>query len=141
MRLFDDIHNGKTKGNAHLVLKGYRRLARIAGEEYSPQLTATHTLEPKSFSGSPNKYTESAVVRRVSAQQDLELISKAINGMSDMELSRLLIERYCRKQKRRDKEIYMDMGYSESEFYRVLGHALLEFAECYHNGELLVYKS
>ncbi|KXT73264.1 hypothetical protein STRDD10_01584 [Streptococcus sp. DD10] len=32
------------------------------------------------------------------------------------------------------------MGYSESEFYRVLNRALLEFCEGYRHGELLVYK-
>lgn len=80
------------------------------------------------------------VLRRVSAQQDLELIAKAINNLSDMEYTRILIERYCRKKRREDYSIYSELGYSSSEHYRILNKALLEFAESYQASNLLVYK-
>ena len=39
-----------------------------------------------------------------------------------------------------DKAIYMDLGYSESEFYRMLSRGALEFAEAYRKGKLIVYR-
>lgn len=80
------------------------------------------------------------VVRRVSAQQDLELIAKAINNLSDLAYTRILVERYCRNKKREDYSIYSELGYSSSEYYRILNKALLEFAESYQASNLLVYK-
>ncbi|EJG39969.1 phage transcriptional regulator, ArpU family protein [Streptococcus pneumoniae 2070335] len=120
--------------------KKYSRLRRIAGEEYAPKITISYSLEPRSSSGQTSKQVESMVVRRVSAQQDLELIAKAINNLSDMEYTRILIERYCRKKRREDYSIYSELGYSSSEYYRILNKALLEFAESYQASNLLVYK-
>ena len=48
--------------------------------------------------------------------------------------------RYCRVRFRQDKAIYPSLGYSESEYYRLLDRALLEFAEAYKAGELLEYR-
>ena len=129
--LLDIIDEKKTRKEAIKVLKKYSRLRRIAGEEYAPKITISYSLEPRSSSGKTSKQVESMVVRRVSAQQDLELIAKAINNLS---------ERYCRNKKREDYSIYSELGYSSSEYYRILNKALLEFAESYQASNLLVYK-
>lgn len=141
MQLTREVFAGLSKKNADRILRQYRRLAMIAGEEYAPKVTASYSLEPKSFGGAVNKATENMVARRVDAQNELEQIAKAVNSLSELEYITVLIERYCRKRKRQDKDIYLSMGYSESEFYRVLNRALFEFAEAYRHGELLVYKS
>lgn len=138
--LFGEVLKNKTKENADNTLKNYRVLLRIAGEEYSPKVTATYSLEPKSAPNSPSRQTEQMVIRRVSAQQELELMASAINRLSDLNLSQILIERYCRVRFRQDKAIYPSLGYSESEYYRLLDRALLEFAEAYKAGELLEYR-
>lgn len=132
-----EVLKNKTKENADNTLKNYRVLLRIAGEEYSPKVTTTYSLEPKSAQSSPSRQTEQMVIRRVSAQQELELMASAINRLSDLNLSQILIERYCRVRFRQDKAIYPSLGYSESEYYRLLDRALLEFAEAYKAGELL----
>ncbi|WP_265092877.1 hypothetical protein [Streptococcus pneumoniae] len=36
--------------------------------------------------------------------------------------------------------MYSELGYSSSEYYRILNKALLEFAESYQASNLLVYK-
>lgn len=46
--LFKELLKNKTKENAESALKSYRTFLRIAGEEYSPKVTATYSLEPKS---------------------------------------------------------------------------------------------
>lgn len=140
IELLDIIDEKKTRREAIKVLKKYSRLRRIAGEEYAPKITISYSLEPRSSSGQVSKQVETMVVRRVSAQQDLELIAKAINNLSDLEYTRILIERYCRKKRREDYSIYSELGYSSSEYYRILNKALLEFAESYQARDLLVYK-
>jgi phage transcriptional regulator, arpU family len=140
IELLDIIDEKKTRKEAIKVLKKYSRLRRIAGEEYAPKITISYSLEPKSSSGQTSKQVESMVVRRVSAQQDLELIAKAINNLSNLEYTRILVERYCRNKKREDYSIYSELGYSSSEYYRILNKALLEFAESYQASNLLVYK-
>lgn len=138
--LFKELLKNKTKENAESALKSYRTFLRIAGEEYSPKVTATYSLEPKSAPGSPSKQTEAMVLRRVSAQQELEHMAEAINRLSDSHLSQILIERYCRLRFRQDKEIYPALGYSSSEYYRLLDRALIEFAEAYKSGMLLEFR-
>ena len=140
IELLDIIDKKKTRREAIKILKKYSRLRRIAGEEYAPKISISYSLEPRSASGQPMKQVESMVVRRVSAQQDLEAIAKAINSLSDFEYTRILIERYCRKTGREDYNIYSELGYSSSEYYRILNKALLEFAESYQASNLLVYK-
>ena len=140
IELLDIIDEKKTRREAVKVLKKYSRLRRIAGEEYAPKISISYSLEPRSASGQPMKQVESMVIRRVSAQQDLEAIAKAINSLSDFEYTRVLIERYCRKTRREDYNIYSELGYSSSEYYRILNKALLEFAESYQAINLLVYK-
>ena len=56
--LFGEVLKNKTKENADNTLKNYRVLLRIAGEEYSPKVTATYSLEPKSAPSSPSRQTE-----------------------------------------------------------------------------------
>ena len=140
IELLDIIDEKKTRREAIKILKKYSRLRRIAGEEYAPKISISYSLEPRSASGQPMKQVESMVIRRVSAQQDLEAIAKAINSLSDFEYTRILIERYCRKTRREDYNIYSELGYSSSEYYRILNTALVEFAESYQASNLLVYK-
>ena len=83
--------------------------------------------------------TESMVTRKVAAEQDLQAIVRAINALSDRHYSQILIECYCRNRKQYNIEVYMDLGYSESEYYRMREQAILEFAENYRNGECLVF--
>lgn len=140
IEMLDMIDEKETRKEAVRVLKKYNRLRRIAGEEYAPKVTISYTLEPRSSTGSVSKQVESMVIRRVSAQQDLEVIAKAINSLSDMAYTRILIERYCGNSRKEDYTIYGELGYSSSEFYRMLNKALLEFAESYQGKDLLVYR-
>lgn len=139
MRLFKEIDKYFTKKNAYEVLSLYRRYARMAGMEYLPKVTATYSLEPKS-SGFTNKATEEIVTRRVAALDELEAIMRAINSIIDPYVRQIVIEKYCAWHVKSDKEIYLDLDYSESEFYRMLDRGALEFAEAYRGGELLVYR-
>lgn len=137
--LFAELNKSATKHKAIKILRRYRMLTRIAGLEYAPKVTASFSLEPKSFDGMAHSQTESMVTRKVAAEQDLQAIVRAINALSDRHYSQILIECYCRNRKQYNIEVYMDLGYSESEYYRMREQAILEFAENYRNGECLVF--
>lgn len=141
MDFLKEIDKQSTKNNAYKLLKQYRRFSRMAGEEYTPKLTPTYTLEPKTVRSynSDSSQTEALVTRRVSAWNEMEAIMKAINRVIDPLVRQVLIEKYCKWQIRTDCEIYMELGYSESEFYRKLERGVIEFAEAYRGGELLVF--
>lgn len=139
MRLFKEIDKNFTKKNAYEVLGLYRRYARMAGEEYAPKVTATYSFEPKG-TGGVSRATETAVTHRVAAQDEVEAIEKAINRIIDPFVRLILIEKYCKWQVKSDYMIYMEFGYSESEFYRMLERGAIEFAENYKGGELLVFR-
>lgn len=141
MDFLKEIDKQSTKNNAYKLLKQYRRFSRMAGEEYTPKLTPTYTLEPKTVRSynSGSSQIEALVTRRVSAWNEMEAIMKAINRVIDPLVRQVLIEKYCKWQIRTDCEIYMELGYSESEFYRKLERGVIEFAEAYRGGELLVF--
>ena len=139
INLFAEVDKTATKKKAIKVLRRYRMLTRIAGLEYAPKVTASFSLEPKSSDGMVHSQTESMVTRKVAAEQDLQAIVRAINALSDRHYSQILIECYCRNRKQYNIEVYMDLGYSESEYYRMRELAILEFAENYRNGECLVF--
>lgn len=141
MDFLKEIDKQSTKNNAYKLLKQYRRFSRMVGEEYTPKLTPTYTLEPKTVRSynSGSSQTEALVTRRVSAWNEMEAIMKAINRVIDPLVRQVLIEKYCKWQIRTDCEIYMELGYSESEFYRKLERGVIEFAEAYRGGELLVF--
>ena len=139
MRIFKEIDKTFTKRNAYEVLSLYRRYARMAGEEYNPKITATYSFEPKS-GGFTSKATENQVTQRVTACDEMEAIYKAINRIIDPCVRQVIIEKYCKWHIKQDKAIYTDLGYSESEFYRMLERGAIEFAENYRGGELLVFR-
>ncbi len=139
MVLFKDINKSETKKKADAVLRAYRSLQRRAGEAYSPKVTASFSLEPRSGTHGPSRQVENMVIRRLEAQQELEYFTTAINELSDRHYSQVLIMKYCQPLRMPDYRIYNSLGYSESEYYRMLERALLEFAEGYKSGELMVY--
>ena len=137
MKLFADIDTNKTLALAKRKLRGYRRLLAIAGEEYTPKVTQRITDEPRGGGGQGNA-TENMVLRRVQALNELEEIDKGIAGLSDLELGVLLEKKYCTRRPQKDIVILTDFGWSEDYYYSNLKKALLEFAEVYRHGKLLV---
>lgn len=139
MSLIPEIDNEKTKKNAAEVLGIYRRLERMAHEEYTPKVTASFSFEVKGFTGSVNSAVENSVVRKVTAEQELAKIVKALNKLNAFH-RQLLYERYVIRNELSDIQIYMELGMSERSFYREMDKALICFAEAYDGGRLLADK-
>lgn len=137
--MFPEIDKEKTKKNVHRLLSHYRSMARLADEEYTPKITATFSLELKGSGGSPSDQVGNAVSRKVTAEQELWKIGRAMNKLNAYQ-RQLLHDRYIDRRQWSDIMIYMDLGMSEATYYRELGKAQIEFAEAYDNGRLLIDK-
>ena len=138
--LFKALDSVKTKQAVKNTLDTYKFLKRVSGEKFSSKLTPMYSFEPRSFTGTVSNPIESHIVRQVSAQHRVEEIEQAINKMTKPSHKQILYEKYCAMKERKDIEIYMKLGYSETEFYRLLDEAIFNFAEVYRYGELLVFK-
>ncbi|MFL2071176.1 ArpU family phage packaging/lysis transcriptional regulator [Marinilactibacillus psychrotolerans] len=133
----DNIDKKATKENVDELLSLYRRLARMADEEYMPKMTATYSFEIKGSGGGVSDSLGEAISRSVSAQQEINKIMKAVNKMNSYQ-RQLIFEKYIKRRQQTDIMIYIGLNMSESTFYRELEKAQLEFAEAYDNGRLLL---
>lgn len=132
----DNIDKKATKENVDELLSLYRRLARMADEEFLPKMTATYSFEIKGSGGGVSDSLGEAISRRIASQQEIHKITKAINKLNGYH-RQLLFEKYIRRRQQTDIMIYVGLAMSESTYYRELEKAQLEFAEAYDNGRLL----
>ncbi|VTY26974.1 ArpU family phage packaging/lysis transcriptional regulator [Streptococcus anginosus] len=140
LELFREIDEKATQAKAKKILQTYRRLCRIAGSEYTLRSTSAFSDQPRSKNNQPSKGLETFVVKRLDAEREIAEIDKAINLLSSDMYKEILIRRFCKARQCSNICIYMELDLSESEFYREQSKALLEFAEWYKAGELLVFK-
>lgn len=139
MALFPEIDKEKTKQQVRNLLSLYRTFIRLASEEYIPKVTATYSFELKSFTGVVSRATENAVVRKVTAEQEICKIAKAMNKLNAYD-RQLIHDKYMDKRELTNTAIWLNYNTSERTFYRELDQALIRFAESYENGSLLAEK-
>lgn len=139
MCFFPDIDDKATKQNVKRLLENYRSFVRLADEEYIPKVTATYSFELKSFTGTISRALENAVVRKVTAEEELRKIAKAMNKLNDCD-RKLIVDKYMDKRELTDTDIYLTYNMSASCFYSKLEAVLIKFAEAYEHGVLLVDK-
>lgn len=132
----DNIDKSATKENVDELLNLYRRLARMADEEFIPKMTATYSFEIKGSGGGVSDSLGEAISRKISAQQEIHKIMKAINKLNGYH-RQILFERYMRRCPQTDIMIYVSLCMSESSYYRELAKAQLEFADAYDEGRLI----
>ncbi|MCK1191456.1 ArpU family phage packaging/lysis transcriptional regulator [Streptococcus uberis] len=140
MMFLPELDINATKANAKRKLREYPRWRRIANDIDKQKITSSFSFEPRQKYSSPNKAVETIAINRVDAELELEAIEQAVNGIDDQLLRKIIYLKYLSPQKVRDKEIYMDMLYSETFFYNKLSEAIVCFAEIYRGGELLCWK-
>lgn len=85
MTFFPEINIQKTKSNAKRKLREYPRWRRIANDVDTQKVTATYSFEPRQPYGTPSKPVERLALNRVSAEQELDAIERAVNGIFDPE--------------------------------------------------------
>lgn len=140
LELFREIDEKATQAKAKKILQTYRRLCRIAGSEHTLRSASAFSDQPRSKNNQPNKGLETFVVKRLDAEREKAEIDNAISLLSSNVYKEILLRRFCKARQCSNICIYMELDLSESEFYREQSKALLEFAEWYKAGELLVFK-
>lgn len=138
--LLPKIDEEETKKRADLLLKQYRTFVRLADEEYEPKITTTYSLSPRSVTNQVSRQVENAVVLKVTAQEEIVKINRAINKLNAYDRQRLF-DKYISRKEYSDKKLIMDLCESEGGYYKKLKKALLRFAEAYSDGELLTFEN
>lgn len=132
------IDKEKTKERVVNLLSQYRAFVRLADEEFEPKVTTTYSLSPRSITNQVSKPVEDAVVLKVTAEQELIKINKAINKLNAYDRQRIF-DKYISRSEISDKVLIMNYSESESGFYKRLNIALLKFAEAYEGGRLIAF--
>lgn len=126
-----------TKKRAKQILENYRRYQRQAQLSYTMPSSSDWSTVPKQKSNQRKDRVGTYIARKIDAENEILEIHRAIDQLSEDGLQQILIRKYCQRYKETDISHYMDLGLSESEFYRRLDKALSEFAESYCGGLLL----
>ncbi|WP_312730022.1 ArpU family phage packaging/lysis transcriptional regulator [Enterococcus sp.] len=143
-----EIDVRKTLKNAREILKKYRSLKRMIAQSY---IDSRGSLSSKTFSDMPiNRSNENIIEnhminrldnaeKQLIWKRELEMIEEASSLLTD--LHKELIERtYFDKDEKTQSFIAEEIGFSIRGFERRLTIAVIEFAEAYKGGELIVWK-
>ncbi|EAD0738604.1 autolysin [Listeria monocytogenes] len=138
MHLFPEIDKRKTKMNARKVLSHYRKWERIAGRPKIDIRSPLITDMPRTLGVSLNK-TEDSILERLVAEMERDAILRAL-AVLPLRSRKILFMTYCEPEKASVYEISKILKYSEIAIKKYRAIALIEFAEAYKHGELLVEK-
>ncbi|KAF0080377.1 ArpU family phage packaging/lysis transcriptional regulator [Streptococcus agalactiae] len=120
-----------SKKNAIRKLKEFHRWQRIAN---SLNLTYNERYQfDIDYHSTRRTYLE---ISRECALEELGAIKYAINQLSKIDYTQILIECYLISEKLSNQEIMTKLNRSESWYYETKKRALLEFAEHYRDGIL-----
>lgn len=136
--LFEDIDREITKQNVDYLLSRYHNIRRLAGS-YTPRITSTYSLTPRSNTGLTSDSTSDMVSLRFKAQKQLKEIEDAFDLVSIEARTRLYFK-YLSEDRVYDYQIFMNQNISKTTYYKELGKAQLEFAEAYKGGELIAFE-
>jgi len=138
MALIPEIDKRKTKMNARKVLAQYRKWERIAGKSSIDIKSPLISDMPRTLGVSVNK-SQDGIVERVDAEINRDAILRALAALS-WRSRQILSMTYCEPEKASVYEISVVMRYSEIAIKKYRSVALMEFAEAYKHGQLLIRK-
>ncbi|MFC4771898.1 ArpU family phage packaging/lysis transcriptional regulator [Enterococcus hermanniensis] len=138
MELFEEIDVRETKFKAKRILASYRRLSRIAGQDEINLRSPIISDMPRTPSSYTNK-SEDATCIRVDAENELNEINAALNRISRIS-KEIISMTFCENEKLTAFAIGSELGYSERSIKDLKAEALLEFADVYRDGKLIVTK-
>lgn len=135
--LFEEVHEEITKNNVNNLLSRYHNIKRLAGS-YTPRVTSTYSLIPRSETGLTSDSTSDRVSLMAEAAEQLKEIERAYKSLSAKSKNRIYLK-YMTEDNLYDYQIYNSENISKDTYYRELSKAQLEFAEAYKGGELMVF--
>ncbi|EOH86713.1 ArpU family phage packaging/lysis transcriptional regulator [Enterococcus pallens] len=134
--LLKEVDFHETRKNARAILKSFRRLERIAGRSLidvrSPIITDMPRIE------SYGNRSEDALIQVADAEAERDLVITALMALG-LTSRQVLHYTYCSRDHYSNRRIADELGYSVRQIERMKSDALVEFAESYCNGKLIVY--
>uniref|UniRef100_UPI0009A3769A ArpU family phage packaging/lysis transcriptional regulator n=1 Tax=Streptococcus suis TaxID=1307 RepID=UPI0009A3769A len=125
------------KNRAVEVLKKFGRYQRQAGLTFSLASSGNFSELPKHH---PSKHVDKvsdSIVRKVTAEQEVQYYLDAIELLSREEFKYILKNKFIVTDKLSNMRLQYDLQIGETTFFKWYEEALLEFAEAYKNGKIL----
>lgn len=131
-----ELDKDATRKNARQILKAYKSFERQSGQRFDLQAVKLSDM-PKSPSD-PRTLSD-RIVRRMDAERECKEIIKAWSIL-DQRSKQIIFLSYLSNPTYTALHIAMQMGYSDRNIERLKAIALIEFAEAYKGGEIIVWK-
>lgn len=129
--LLPEIDRVETKRNVDQALERYQIMLLMEPEEFEPKVTASFQLAPSGPTNEFSSTTESIAIKRVESEsmrrEYINKITKAVNRLRYQERN-ILIKRYLTDEEVYDYEVYNELGFSESKYYRIKSDAFYRLA-------------
>lgn len=126
-----EIDRDETKKNIEAALEKYQIMLLMDPEEYEPKITASFRLAPSSPTNEFYSTTEDVAVQRIDVEEKrrkyINRIRKAVNRLAYQERM-IIINRYLKSDDVFDYEVYNELGFSESKYYRIKSDAFYKLA-------------
>lgn len=126
-----EIDRDQTKRNVEAALEKYKIMLLMEPEEFEPKITASFSLAPAAHTNEFSSSTEDAAIKWMDLTEKrrayIDKIWKAINRLSYHERI-IIIKRYLKHEEIFDYEIYNELGYSESKYYKLKSDAFYKLA-------------
>lgn len=126
-----EIDRVRTKNNVDAALEQYQIMLLMEPEEFEPKVTASFQLAPSGPTNEFNSTTESIALKRIESEEMrrnyINKITKAVNRLRYHERN-ILIKRYLNNDDVYDYEVYNELGFSESKYYRIKSDAFYRLA-------------
>lgn len=126
-----EIDRDETKKNVESALEKYQIMLLMDPEELEPKITATFKLAASAPTNEFHSTTEEVAIERIDLAEKrrnyIRRIKNAVNRLSYHERS-IIIKRFLNTEDVFDYEVYNELGFSESKYYRVRSDAFYKLA-------------
>lgn len=126
-----EIDREATKKNVEKALDQYQIMLLMNSEDLEPKITASFTLAPPSQTNEFNSTTEDVAIKKtdmeIKQHNYINRIRRAVNRLSYEERT-IIINRYLKDDDVFDYQVYNELGYSESKYYKIKSDAFYKLA-------------
>lgn len=125
------INRTETKVAVESALEKYKMYLLMDPEENEPKITSTLKLVPTAPNNQFHSSTEDAAVNKIDQEERrkkyITWIRKAVNRLAYQERA-VIINRYLIEDEVYDYEVYNELGFSETKYYRIKARAFYKLA-------------
>lgn len=126
-----EIDREQTKKNVEAALEKYKIMLLMDPEELEPKVTASFKLASSAPTNEFSSTTEDVAMSRIDMDhrknQHIRMIKNAVNRLSYHERS-IIIKRYMSPDNAFDYQVYNELCFSESKYYRIKSDAFYKLA-------------